>query len=1034
MNKFLINFKFLYTLAFLFLGLSYSYAEGSKDLYPSNAVGNRAFLASGTGVSAASYPYTNSGTHYAYVKSGEAIHAASSAQGIGTSGRIILTAPDGTVYTSANDAVGRIPNRTAELAGPSSTGVTVGNTYSTFNKVATSAQVGIWKIEFIAPSSSAETQTDIAATGNWTQGNNTANIAAWDVSVRNSTGWINGRVYANQFNFIISSSFTAAKSFYGKNYVLTKDGYIYRVNNNGSNGIAFISYVNSKGFVDSNNKQTYKSLNTSTITTQGQDPRAADSAMGLTHKLFYNLPSTDLPTSSNSKAVPGGVSTWLKAPRSTATASNITFSGVDGTAGQMGEKGGNIAFDSDSHGTYVVLIESNDPSVVFPSRTLTGDSDLGVNTVFWNGKDGDGNSLPVTGDIPVKVSVTLRGGEVHFPYIDMEINPQGVIIELLRADLSVESDVVYWDDSSITGGLATEKSSPITNLTGLRSGTATGTIGGATDVNGTTNGHKWGTYTTNVIGSGNSNSGTGNYSFGNNRSMDTWSFVQGSTVTKTTSVNIKVADLKVSSITTDKSNLSAGDTFNIEVKVKNDGPDGVTGAPFSFRLPVGFESNGTPVFTGNTCGSQDLGITYNATTRIYSSKLALPNGCEITYSFPVKVSTVTPANGNNNFTATILRPNDVTDPDATNPDVNTPPTDPFYECANNGLSTACNNIKSVVITYFSSPFVCNESMYLSQNNPTQLNLVNTTNLANLQFSPVGANSAINFNAIGYNAIDNHIYGIKNNTGELIKFGADGSFINLGTVLGLPINVEYNAGEFDLAGNLYIKINVVGNILYKINVSTKTATPITLDNNITVLDFAFNKNDNHLYAVLDNIGAVQNGMLIKVSLTGTVTTIGAADPVLRSFGGMIGANGEIYGFLNSGGFYKFDILTGTRTKVSDSPSSSINDAAHCPSSPITEFLCYNPAVTTGNAQDTKVGITLLKRASAQDADNWPMVRKGAFMALESNNQGFVPTRIAKANLGNITKPQEGMMVYDTTDKCLKIYTGTEWKCFSTPGCP
>ncbi|MCD1117374.1 DUF11 domain-containing protein [Chryseobacterium turcicum] len=1025
--------KFLYSLVFLFLGLSYGYAEGSKDLYPSDAVGNRAFLVSGTGVNTASYPYGNLGIHYAYVKSGETIHAASSAQGV-RNGRIRLTAPDGTVYTSGANTTGQIPNRIAEVAGPSSTGATVGDAYSTFNRLATNDQVGIWKIEFIAPggiTASDTPQVDMAATGSWSQANNnagtTASIAAWDVSVRNSANnaWVNGRVYTNQFNFIINASFTEAKSFYGKNYVLTKDGYIYHVNNNGSNGVGFISYVNSKGFVDSANKQTYKSLTTSTITaTQGQDPRDPDGPKGLTHKLFYNLPSTDLPISSNSKAVPGGVSTWLKSPRSTATASNITFSGVDGTAGQMGEKGGNIAFDSDSHGTYVVLIESDDPGVVFPSRTLTGDSEMGINTVFWNGKDGAGNNLPITGNIPVKVSVTLKGGEVHFPYIDMEINPKGIIIELLRADLSVESDVVYWDDSLILTGLAGEKSSPLTNLTGLSSGTTIGTT--------LANGHKWGTYS---ASSGSGNGGKGSYSFGNEKSMDTWSFVQGSTVTKTTSVNIKVADLKVSSITTDKSNLSAGDTFNIEVKVKNDGPDGVTGAPFSFILPAGFEANGTPVFTGNTCGSENLGITYNATTRIYSSKLALPNGCEITYSFPVKVNTVvTPANGNNNFTATILRPNDVTDPDATNPDVNTPPTDPFYECANNGLSTACNNIKSVVVTYFSNPFACNENMYLSQNNPTQLNLVNTTNLANLQFSPVGANSAINFNAIGYNAIDNHIYGIKNNTGELIKFGADGSFINLGTVLGLPINVEYNAGEFDLAGNLYIKINVVGNILYKINVSTKTATPITLDNNITVLDFAFNKNDNHLYAVLDNIGAAQNGMLIKVSLTGTVTTIGAADPVLRSFGGMIGANGEIYGFLNSGGFYKFDIVTGTRTKVSDSPSSSINDAAHCPSSPITEFLCYNPAVTAGSAQDTKVGITLLKRASAQDADNWPMVRKGGFMALESNNQGFVPTRIAKANLGNITKPQEGMMVYDTTDKCLKIYTGTEWKCFSTPACP
>ena len=82
----------------------------------------------------------------------------------------------------------------------------------------------------------------------------------------------------------------------------------------------------------------------------------------------------------------------------------------------------------------------------------------------------------------------------------------------------------------------------------------------------------------------------------------------------------------------------------------------------------------------------------------------------------------------------------------------------------------------------------------------------------------------------------------------------------------------------------------------------------------------------------------------------------------------------------------------------------------------------------------MGITLLKRAGSDNQDNWPMVRKSGHIALESNTQGFVVTRIAKADLGNITNPQEGMMVYDTTDKCLKIYSGNAWKCFNTPACP
>lgn len=105
------------------------------------------------------------------------------------------------------------------------------------------------------------------------------------------------------------------------------------------------------------------------------------------------------------------------------------------------------------------------------------------------------------------------------------------------------------------------------------------------------------------------------------------------------------------------------------------------------------------------------------------------------------------------------------------------------------------------------------------------------------------------------------------------------------------------------------------------------------------------------------------------------------------------------------------------------------------------FCYNDPKTTGTTLDTKHGITLLKRAGADGVgtnagltDNWPIVRKGAFTAMESNSKGFVITRVETANLGLITNPKEGMMVYDITAKCLKIYSDNAWSCFSTPACP
>jgi len=96
-------------------------------------------------------------------------------------------------------------------------------------------------------------------------------------------------------------------------------------------------------------------------------------------------------------------------------------------------------------------------------------------------------------------------------------------------------------------------------------------------------------------------------------------------------------------------------------------------------------------------------------------------------------------------------------------------------------------------------------------------------------------------------------------------------------------------------------------------------------------------------------------------------------------------------------------------------------------------CYDLPNTATAGVDTKHGITILQRAGA-DNGNWPMIRKSAHTALESNTKGFVITRMTTAEVTAIVSPQEGMMVYDTTAKCLKLYDGTAWSCFVTPTCP
>jgi gliding motility-associated-like protein/uncharacterized repeat protein (TIGR01451 family) len=629
-----------------------SYAEGSKDLYPNGVIGGRAFLVSTTGTKVPGWTLTNRGVHYAYLNVGETLGAASSAQGIG-SGQIILTAPNGDVYTSTlgSNTVGQIANRTQEKQGP-----WVG--YTPFTRVVGAGQAGLWKIELLStnpPATISEAGDNIAADAAWTQNPASSAIAAWDVSVRSAGGTIiPGRVYTNVLNM-----FVQAGNYRGVIYVLTKDGYIYKVNNNGSSGIGFVAFVNNKGLTVNNTdagEPIYKSLAGTVIGTNffTWDPRADDGVFSVTHKMFYNMPANDMPASA---AMPGSKTTWLRGAKIIPTVTNISVDGVEGTVGQVSKKGAYIKFTASVGGTYRISLVG---SGSFVTRKITGTAVPGNNSIFWDGKDGAGVS-PTLGTASVTANIQLQGAEVHFPFIDVEDNPNGLIIEQLNDDNSVKSDVVFWDDANFANG--TGASNPRTNdNTGL-------------GISSNTNGHKW----------------SSNY--GNERAMDTWTYILGDMASENTTLNIIQADLAIQSIApaTPTTQVYAGKTITYNVVVVNNGPSDVTGAPFAFKVPPGFTIADLSAVTVNTsCGTVKNAAIDGAGN--YSALLDLPNGCVITYSFTGAVSPSL-AGSSINIEASIMRPKDVTDPDATNPDASIPPTDPHVECKNGGTTENCNNIK-----------------------------------------------------------------------------------------------------------------------------------------------------------------------------------------------------------------------------------------------------------------------------------------------------------------------------------------------------
>lgn len=85
------------------------------------------------------------------------------------------------------------------------------------------------------------------------------------------------------------------------------------------------------------------------------------------------------------------------------------------------------------------------------------------------------------------------------------------------------------------------------------------------------------------------------------------------------------------------------------------------------------------------------------------------------------------------------------------------------------------------------------------------------------------------------------------------------------------------------------------------------------------------------------------------------------------------------------------------------------------------ICTQSATAAGTTQELdNVGI------STEDVTlpNWPKAVKNTQLVLTSKDKGLVVTRTAASS---ITTPEEGMLIWDTTDNCLKLFNGDVWNC-------
>ena len=79
-----------------------------------------------------------------------------------------------------------------------------------------------------------------------------------------------------------------------------------------------------------------------------------------------------------------------------------------------------------------------------------------------------------------------------------------------------------------------------------------------------------------------------------------------------------------------------------------------------------------------------------------------------------------------------------------------------------------------------------------------------------------------------------------------------------------------------------------------------------------------------------------------------------------------------------------------------------------------------------------GVLVATSAQAQVkvGDNPTTIDARSLLELESSDQALYLPRLSTADLAGVSGWQEGMVVYNTTDDCIKIYDGTTWDCVDT----
>lgn len=213
-------------------------------------------------------------------------------------------------------------------------------------------------------------------------------------------------------------------------------------------------YSNNRGLINGNdNTSLYhsaKATNNEFVELVGNiivpQPQNGDTVDDIFHRIFVNIPDSNLPPEIPTQAIPP------------ATATNFKFEGETSNVTKEGE-GGYFSFDIDRVTTYQIEITTPTGTIIIGDTTV-----IGNNRVYWDGRN-DLEEIVEQGTYSAVLKI--KGGEYHFPFFDVE-NNDTTTIELLNPPYTYPGfnpfQIYYNNENYEIGGVYVDLSDPgITN-------------------------------------------------------------------------------------------------------------------------------------------------------------------------------------------------------------------------------------------------------------------------------------------------------------------------------------------------------------------------------------------------------------------------------------------------------------------------------------------------------------------------------------------------------------------------------------------